>query len=139
MNRPPLLGDPFRISNQLPILFGGFLIIAVSARFVLDHKVPTIPCLFRHFLGLPCLLCGGTRSLASLANLDLVASVGFSPLVFFAVFFSGSGSFLWFLERFGLFSSSHWFSGRLSGVPLRLMVLVVVVIHWVYLVYYLPG
>ncbi len=106
---------------------------------MLDHQAPTVPCLFRHFLGLPCLLCGGTRSLASLADLDLVSSVRFSPLVFFVVFFSGLGTLLWLLEQFGLISPSRLLRKRLSGIPIRFVVLVAVVIHWIYLVCFLPA
>lgn len=39
------------------------------------------PCIFHYLTGLPCLTCGATRSIVSLSSMHFQSSIAFNPLV----------------------------------------------------------
>lgn len=63
---------------------GLVLLLAFVARFIIDRQLPMPRCLLRELTGVPCPTCGGTRSLAALAEFDWPTAWSMNPLVFAA-------------------------------------------------------
>jgi hypothetical protein len=60
-----------RISSEGQLLAGGMIILAASFLYTYVEGIAsavTPGCLFKHVTGLPCLLCGMTRSMAATAH-----------------------------------------------------------------------
>lgn len=58
-------------------------VLALTAWLIVryQHLITLPPCGMRTIIGLPCPSCGGTRSMAALAQLDLLGAVTFNPAV----------------------------------------------------------
>ena len=68
--------------RQLGFLWGGaVLVCAAAAPFapILAKGLP--PCPFHWLTGFPCATCGGTRALLALGRFELLAAIGWNPLV----------------------------------------------------------
>ena len=63
------------------ILLGFGLLAYFTAAFYIMKRTG-IPCVFRHFLGIPCPGCGMTRAMYSLVSLDFQAAWQYNPLIF---------------------------------------------------------
>lgn len=143
MKSPPLLLRPSsRFRSGPPLAFFVLCFLSLSAYCLIRLNLSLPPCSMRVLFGLPCLLCGGTRSLSSLFSLDFYSSLLFNPLVF-----SLSISItLWFLLwLWNFFSPSYLLAkyfARPSSFPLNrslfLTLLCAVLIHWLYLCLTLP-
>ena len=98
--------------------------IALGAKFCLEHGL-TYTCPSILILGLPCPGCGGTRALASLAQLDLWQALRFNPLLVIAL---GAALVLPFRRSNWDHWSKRawWFFGAFF------------VLNWVYLLLFLP-
>ena len=89
--------------------------------------------------GLPCPLCGSTRSLRAWARLDPVAAWRFNPLTST----SGAAILLWALlstlERALARGWTPALRGVLSHLPIGWLLLALVLLNWMYLCRTLPG
>lgn len=102
--RRPLIPGEFDAERWIPpVLLGA----GAAAWLFFRLGLTTPACLFRKLTGVPCLACGGTRCVRSLAGLDLGAAFSYSPLVAVAAL--------------GLAAWALWsVVARLRGDPLRL-------------------
>ena len=62
----------------------GLVAAALLSRAILRWNIPVPVCGFRELAGIPCPLCGGTRALASMTELDLLTAAAYNPLVLLA-------------------------------------------------------
>ncbi len=76
--RRPLIPGEFDAERWIPPVIVGLGLVAWGF-FQLGLTTPA--CLFRKITGVPCLACGGTRCVRSLAGLDIPAAFAYSPLV----------------------------------------------------------
>lgn len=135
--RRPLLPGEFDAERWVPptLLLGG-----VVAWAVFRAGLTTPGCAFRRLTDVPCLACGGTRSVRAALSGDLLASLSFNPL--FALGLAGLA--LW----------SAWaVAARLRGDQLRVRLVtdragsrvfrwglaIGVIIHWIWLAWTLPA
>ena len=77
--RRPLIPGEFDAERWLPPLF---LMAAAGGWAFLAWFGGTPGCLFRRLTDLPCLACGGTRCVRSLASGEIFAALCFNPAVF---------------------------------------------------------
>ncbi|HAZ65992.1 MAG TPA: hypothetical protein DCY41_04455 [Opitutae bacterium] len=76
--RRPLIPGEFDAERWIP---AGVLAAGIAAWSFFYFGLTTPACLFRKLTGVPCLACGGTRCVRSLASFDLLSAFAFSPLV----------------------------------------------------------
>jgi hypothetical protein len=129
---------PFRVRAQdrppLGLVFAGAGTLLGAAVLLLRlDRLPFAFCAFKQLTGRPCPTCGGTRALGRLAALDLHGAFVMNPL---AVVFAGVVA-LWAVSDLLLLPRRQ--SLRLSirpdlAVPVRVTVLLVFLLNWVYLV-----
>lgn len=135
--RRPLIPGEFDAERWAPPIV---LALAAAAWVFFRLGLTTPGCLFRKVTGAPCLACGGTRCVRSLAGLDVPAAFFNSPLV--ATLALGAVAWtLWAVVA------------RLRGDPLRVRLVtddrgaaqlrwlggLLLVLHWVWLYRNLPA
>ncbi|NNE90225.1 MAG: DUF2752 domain-containing protein [Verrucomicrobiales bacterium] len=147
MESPAAQNPPTRWEILVPpgITVLGISGLLIAARFY--DKLPLKPpdCGFRTVTGLPCLGCGGTRSMMALSRGEVVSSFLFNPLIFVGVLTVA----IW-----AAISLRRAFAKPLAGsekAPVnpakrrkrnRILIVVLVglaVLNWLYLVKYLPA
>lgn len=135
--RRPLIPGEFDAERWVP---PACLVLGAAAWGFFRLGLSTPGCLFRRLTGVPCLACGGTRCMRSLAGLDLGAALAYSPLLALAV----SGLAVWVLWSL---------VARLRGDPLRVRLvadargaaqlrwaaLLALALHWAWLCRNLPA
>lgn len=135
--RRPLIPGEFDAERWAPPIVLGLAAVA-WAFFKLGLTTPG--CLFRQITGAPCLACGGTRCVRSLADLDIPGAFYYSPLVATLAL----GVVIWTLWAV---------IARLRGDALRLRLVtdargaaqlrwlggLLLVLHWVWLYWNLPA
>ncbi len=109
-------------------------VILFAARFFPFDRFPLGACPFRALTGIPCLSCGGTRSLRAFTHLDLGEAFAMNPLVaalgWIAAAYLAHAVGVWV---FGLprwrpsIPSARWRNG------LRLAAVSALVLNWTYL------
>ena len=135
--RRPLIPGEFDAERWIPFIVLG----ASTAAWLFFYFGLTTPaCLFRKLTGVPCLACGGTRCVRSLAAFDLGSALAFSPLVA--------------LIALGVSVWTIWaVVARLRGDPLRLRLVTdgagrrllrwvagfALIVHWAWLYFQLPA
>jgi len=118
------------------------LILLLVARNYEALSVIPPPCSLRSLTGIPCVACGGTRSVRALAEGQLIDAVIWNPLVVFAVFVIA----LWFVCML----VTVVFQGGVAEVKAKaavgkfsrrwgLLIAVLLLMNWVYLICYLPS
>lgn len=117
-----------------------FLAVAgliVAARFYAWIPIKPAPCGMRTMTGLPCLGCGGTRSMRALAEGDFLAAVTFNPLAMLGVLFV-LGWFLLNLWR-ATTATAPRPRRKLSGRWIATICIALALANWIYLVWTLPS
>ncbi len=119
------------------------LLLVARTYEALPVKPP--PCSLRNLTGIPCVGCGGTRSMKALARGEVVEAAAFNPLAVLGVF----AVVLWFvwtvttmkMERYQGGAVAETASAALgkSGRRWGLVITVLVVLNWIYLICYLPS
>jgi hypothetical protein len=127
--------DPPR--SPVHMVWGILAIGAVIAGAFVRNNFDILPgCLFRKATGIPCLTCGGTRSLAALSELDLAASFGYNPLATLTVaamviFSLAVASGLIFQRRLVIKPTST------EAIVLRWSLAAAIILDWLYLIFFL--
>lgn len=129
--RPEILVAP--VSTFLAV----FLMLFFAR--IYDRLPARLPsCGFEATFGIPCVSCGGTRSMKALARGNLVEAVRFNPAAVLGV----AASCLWLLSGLTRFflaspvSSAESASRRIKyGAILTLALLA---LNWIYLIFFLP-
>ena len=91
--------EKMRISHlrsKLLLTFGYLLLITILSML-------KVPCLFKHFLSIPCPGCGMTRALLSVLRFDFAAAFQYHPM-----FWSLPILYLYFLSDNGIFHKKLW-------------------------------
>ena len=114
------------------------LAAAAIARLMMQWKVVLPACNFKRLTGLPCPLCGGTRAMRSLADLDFGTAFHFNPLVVLAAFAILVWFAFWSLDRFRERPVLPRIKSRLRRWPVWWIVGGLVLANWVYLIRALP-
>ena len=107
----------------------------LAARFLPFGQLPVPPCTFRMITGVPCLTCGGTRSLTAVAHLDLAAAFLMNPLVALA----GLAAAAYVVHAAGVWALGwpRWrpsVSSPRARRLLRIAVIGAVLLNWTYLI-----
>jgi hypothetical protein len=98
--------------------------------------LPTPVCTFRAITGVPCLTCGGTRTLNSLLHGNYEAALAWNPLVFLAVV--GAGLFMIYAALVICF---RWpririaFHSSREVQAARLLLAVTAAANWIYVIH----
>jgi hypothetical protein len=67
--------------SPIHIVWGVMMIALVMAGAIFGEYLDLLPaCAFKSVTGIPCLTCGGTRSILALSQFDLVSAFLFNPL-----------------------------------------------------------
>jgi hypothetical protein len=67
--------------SPVHIVWGVIVISAIIAAGFFKGYLNIFPqCVFKHATGIPCLTCGGTRSIILLSQFDIMESVAYNPL-----------------------------------------------------------
>jgi hypothetical protein len=113
--------------------------LLIAARSYEMLPIRLAPCGFRTLSGLPCLACGGTRSLSALSRGEIVEAAAFNPLVFLAAMaiIVWLAVVLWRMVR-GIPARK-----RLRWTPARATLVVagsilIAAANWAYLIWFLP-
>jgi hypothetical protein len=122
---------------EFGIIYGGIVFfILIAAKFPpLVDLAPS--CIFKRIFGIACPTCGATRSITFLSQFDVVSSFFMNPLVcigvIFTVFFLLHDFFTLFFDTAKIgFSVTEREKNRL-----RILIIVLVLINWLYLIFYL--
>ena len=131
MRRPEILVAPIVTFLAVCVLIG----LAKNYE-KLPLRAP--PCQLRSLTGIPCIGCGGTRAMKSIASADVAAALQFNPLITLAVF-AIAGWLIWrmisFLARFK-HPQLIWTRKRVFFVVGLASVLLAA--NWIYLFLFLP-
>ena len=103
-------------------LLGAGLIAYFAVAFYVMKRTG-VPCVFRHFLGIPCPGCGMTRAMYSLLALDFGAAWKYNPLIFAMPYVFGWVFFEWkhpihkrLLLGIGIAAIVNWLINIISNV-----------------------
>ena len=81
IERRPLAGrevDHERLWLSVALAGAALAVLWVAAG---HEELPRVICPFRHFTGIPCITCGGTRAILALTRGDVQAAIVWNPLV----------------------------------------------------------
>ncbi len=112
----------------------GLAAAALISQVILQWNIALPVCGFRQLTGVPCPLCGGTRTMQSMASFDFPASGQYNPLVFLTGLLIVGWAVLWTLDGiFGLKLLKR--SNRsLQKLPLAVIAGGLILLNWVYLI-----
>ena len=80
----------------------------VLYHFVLQNRIPRMPCFFDQVFGIYCPGCGGTRALTALLHGRLLLAVWYHPLIPYAAAICGGFMVTQGLERLGVRHVKGW-------------------------------
>ena len=110
-------------------------LVLLAARFLPFDRLPEAVCPFLALTGLPCLTCGGTRSLMALTRFDLMGALAMNPMLALA----GLAAVAYVVHALGvgLLGRSPWrpeISSARVQRALRIAAVVAVLGNWAYLI-----
>lgn len=111
---------------------------AAISRLMMQWNVALPACNFRRLTGLPCPLCGGTRAMRSLADLDFGTALDFNPLVVIAAFLIVGWFALWTIDQFVEKPIRPRLKTRFQHWPIWWIFGGLVLVNWFYLIRTLP-
>jgi hypothetical protein len=82
-----ILKMKIQLENKQPgspihIIWGIFAIGLIICGHLIQNYLSILPpCIFKQITGIPCLTCGGTRSIVALSNFEIYRAFLFNPLV----------------------------------------------------------
>lgn len=137
---PDIRGRAEPSSRGVPPLFWLLLLLAGAGmvRAATQWNVPLPVCGFRRMTSLPCPLCGGTRTVRSIAELDFgtafvmnpLVAAGFGLVVIWCVF--------WGLDKLNVTHVMPLIQRHLAKWPATALLFFLVLINWAYLIRTLP-
>lgn len=135
--RRPLIPGEFDAERWAPPIM---LALAAAAWAFFKLGLATPSCLFRKVTGAPCLACGGTRCVRSLAGLDIPSAFYYSPLVATLAL----GTVFWVLWAVVARLRGDVLRLRLvtdarGALQLRWLAGLLLVLHWIWLYRNLPA
>jgi hypothetical protein len=112
----------------------GLVAAALISQVISQWNITVAVCGFRQLTGVPCPLCGGTRTMQSMASFEFPPSGQYNPLVFLAGLLIVGWAFLWTLDGiFGLQLLKR--SNRsLQKLPIAVIAVGLILLNWVYLI-----
>ncbi|MFZ9200810.1 MAG: DUF2752 domain-containing protein [Opitutales bacterium] len=135
--RRPLIPGEFDAERWIPPVLVGLGLLAWGF-FQLGLTTPA--CLFRSMTGVPCLACGGTRCVRSLAGLDIAAAFAYSPLVAAAALGAVAWSIWATIARVrGDALRLRLVTDARGSLQLRWAIGVALVLNWIWLYQNLPA
>ncbi len=117
----------------------GLSVLAASgacAAVWLAWKFPTPICIFHAITGLPCVTCGGTRSVKNLLAGHVGAAFAWNPLVFLSL--AGAGVFMIYAAAVTAFRMPRLRVVEITASEaraLRLAIVLALAANWIYLIY----
>lgn len=108
------------------VLAVGFLL----RRFILPRLPAVSLCLWRALTGIPCPLCGGTRSVVLLSRFEFQEALAMNPLVTVGII----GAILWLFVSPLLQQRARFVFPPAKGRGVGWVVLVLTLSNWVYLI-----
>ena len=109
------------------------LLFIITAGFFKDFVGLLPPCIFHRLTGIPCLTCGGVRSLVALSQFDVASSFLLNPMVF--VFAAGVVVFS-LVSLYGLIFARNIVLrlDRGQKKALRIGAISLIIVNWLYLI-----
>lgn len=117
------------------------MVLFLAALFYDYLPVHPPACGFRTVTGLPCVGCGGTRAMRSLAAGHLVEALRYNPgaiLAFFASLVWGVVAYLRYFQVLPAGPTRTWEGRRRRLYFILSAVITLLVLNWIYLLIYLP-
>ena len=72
--------------SSIHIIWGPMALLFIFAAGFFKDLIDLLPpCIFHRLTGIPCLTCGGTRSLVALSQFDIASSFMLNPMLFLSV------------------------------------------------------
>lgn len=123
------------------VTFAAVMIVVMASPLIDRFGWFSRPCSLREVTGLPCLACGGTRSVQALASGEVMEALRFNPLVFVGVCVAA----VWLARA--LWRAWKWTpedsgNGGYSFASVRWWLIglgVAAIANWLYLWKYLPD
>ena len=144
MEKPPAVtldSDSESDERWMRLIPSGITLLAVlglivAARFYAWIPFKPAPCSMRTLTGLPCLGCGGTRSMRALAQGDVVSAITLNPLAMLGVVFA----FGWFFLNLwrAITAAPPRVGKKLPGRWIAVICVALALANWTYLVLTLP-
>lgn len=122
-----------------PLFWLALLVLgAVAARVATQWNVPLPACGFRRMTSIPCPLCGGTRTMRSIAELDFAAAFSLNPLVTVGFGLVMIWCLLWVLDRLQVTHVLPAIQRHSGNWPAAAILFFLVLLNWAYLIRTLP-
>lgn len=135
--RRPLIPGEFDAERWIPPVL---VVLGLLAWGFFRLGLTTPACLFRSMTGVPCLACGGTRCVRSLAGLDIAAAFAYSPLVAVAALGAVAWSLWAIIARVrGDALRLRLVTDARGSLQLRWAIGVALVLNWIWLCRNLPA
>lgn len=137
----PSVGDqsPADRSSNEPLWWVLAMVAAAAiARMAVQWNLPWPACNFKRLTGAPCPLCGGTRAMRSVAELDILTALRFNPLVALGVVVIIFWFGLWLVDRVRAQPLLPRIRNRIQQWPVWWMLGGLVLANWAYLIQTLP-
>ncbi len=119
-------------------ILGAGLLVLLGARFSQHLPIPLPACGLRTLTGIPCPLCGSTRTLAAWSHLDAGQAFRLNPLVAGACVALATWLVLAWLDRWTSRNWARTAMGRLQRKPWPMILALMAAANWVYLMFCLP-
>jgi hypothetical protein len=119
-------------------IFLAWLAALGIARLTKISPVPLPECGLLKLTGIPCPLCGSTRSLIAWSSLDIQSAFLLNPLVAFGGVVVCLWSIVWFSGKFFGHDWAARLWTRFARLPLARIFAALLFVNWVYLFFLLP-
>ena len=133
-------GDQEPSGSRLHPLFWltGLAGVGLLSRWIIEWDRPLPLCGFRKLTGVPCPLCGGTRAVESLTDLDLGTALSMNPLVCLGTLALIAWLFLGLADHVLGSRLERRLTRSLARLPLAIIGFGLLLLNWAYRVFFLP-
>ena len=119
------------------VTFAVVVILVAAARFYDRSPIRAPECGFKTAFGIPCVGCGGTRSMIAFAHGDFIQAVKYNPAVVLGIVASiGWLAFRWIRLRRPVSDPSSTEKNRTIKLTIAI-VLALLLLNWLYLILFL--
>lgn len=129
MRQPPLL--PVQRWLRCGIAAGTLVFLAIFAALPMSMFSVLPACTFKNLTGLPCALCGGTRSARAFLHGDLATAWYLNPLSLFVIIFMAVGVVILAWEAGCGRPFTDWRAALKRLQPWMPLILVLLIVWWV--------